>query len=109
MLYKLSLYIYPAMVSAMLVRPLVQATVGSVYRVPYYSKKLMAIGFAFGVISPMGHLVELSNRQLDWLTDLIVYPAMLFVLAGVTLGWISTTLHRHKVPFSPRLHHQKVS
>lgn len=109
-LYKLSMYVYPSVVSAMLVNPLLKANTGSVYRVPFYSKKLMAFGFAFGKISPMGHLVELSNRQLDWLTDLIVYPAMVCVLAGVTLGWISALLtHRRELQPSPRLHHQKVS
>lgn len=109
-LYKLSLYLYPAVVSSMLVKPLVQATTPSVYRVPYYSKKLMSVGFAFGVVAPMGHLVELANRQLDWLTDLLVYPAMVCVLAGVTLGWISGLLtHHHELQPSPRLNHQQVS
>lgn len=109
-LYKLSLYLYPAVVSALLVKPLVQATTPSVYRVPYYSKKLMSVGFAFGVVAPMGHLVELANRQLDWLTDLIVYPAMLCVLAGLVLAWISALLtHRRELQPSPRLNHQKVS
>ncbi|WP_333615293.1 hypothetical protein [Glutamicibacter sp.] len=109
-LYKLSLYIYPAVVSALLVKPLVKANAGSRYRVPFYSKKLMAIGFAFGMIAPMGHLVELTNRRLDWLTDVLVYPAMLCVLAGLVLAWISALLtHRHKLQPSPRLDHQKVS
>lgn len=97
-LYKLSLYVYPAVVSAMLVKPLLSSTRFSTRRLPYCSKKLMALGFGLAAVAPLGHLVELANRHLDWLTDVIVYPSMLCVLVGVSLGWLSALRpHRQKV------------
>lgn len=100
-LYKLALYIYPAIISALLVTPLLQAASDSVHGVPYYSKKLMAVGFGLVIASPIGHLAELTNRQLNWITDIFIYPAILCVLLGTTLGFISTwRLHRQKVAYA---------
>lgn len=96
-LYKLVLYIYPAIISSLLVRPLLQAAADSVHLLPYYSRRLMAVGTALVVVSPMGHLAELANRQLNWVTDILVYPAILLVLVGATLGYISTWRLRQKI------------
>lgn len=97
-IYKLALYLYPAVISALLVKPLLQAAADSVHGVPYYSKKLMAVGFALVIAAPIGHLAELTNRQLNWIPDLFIYPAILCVLIGTTLGFISTCrLHRQKI------------
>lgn len=97
-LYKLSLYIYPAIVSACIVRPLLEAASASLHRIIYWSKRLMALGFGLVIAAPFGHLAELSNRQLGWITDLFIYPAILLVLVGTTLGYVSTwRLKRQKI------------
>lgn len=97
-LYKLALYIYPAIVSACIVRPLLEAAAASLHRIIYWSKRLMALGFGLVIAAPFGHLAELSNRQLGWITDLFIYPAIALVLVGTTLGYISTwRLKRKKI------------
>lgn len=88
-LYKLAMYIYPAFVSACLVRPLLEAASASIYRIHYWSKRLIALGFGLVIASPFGHLAEFSNRQLGWITDLFVYPAIALALVGTTLGYVS--------------------
>lgn len=100
-LYKLALYLYPALISALLVKPLLRAASSSVHGVPYYSKKLMAVGFGLVIAAPVGHLAELTNRQLYWITDIFIYPAILCVLLGTTLGFISACrLSRQKVAYA---------
>lgn len=95
-LYKLALYIYPAIVSSFLVAPLMRAATESVSRIPYYSKKLMGFGFGLVIAAPLGHLAELANRQLGWITDLFIYPAIFSVLVGMTLGLVDAVLCRRQ-------------
>lgn len=73
-----------------------RAATESVSRIPYYSKKLMGFGFGLVIAAPLGHLAELANRQLGWITDLFIYPAILSVLAGMTLGLVDAELCRRK-------------
>ena len=92
--YKALSYLYPGFVAAVLIKSLLLAATESPGLLGT-SKRLMAVGFILVPLVPMAHLGELVDPGYAVVVDLILYPAILFVLAGVTLAFIARQkIHR---------------
>jgi hypothetical protein len=87
-LYKALSYLYPGFVAAALARPLLRASVESPGLLGS-SKRLMATGFILVPLVPVAHLGELVDPGYALVVDLVLYPAIVLVVTGVTMTFIA--------------------
>lgn len=91
--YKALSYLYPGFIAIILVKPLL-VTAAESPGLLGSSKRLMAMGFTLVPLVPVAHLGELVDPGYAVVVDLILYPAILLVLAGVTLAFVARQLIR---------------
>lgn len=87
-LYKAASFIFPAWVAALLAFPVAADARSTPPGWQRRSKYLMALGFILLCAVPIAQLAPLISSALARLTDLLLYPAILFVLLGATLAWV---------------------
>lgn len=95
---KLAMYLYPACMSALLIRPLKLATNSSYFIWQRRSLRCLGIAFFLAMITPLGHIAALANRSFYGLADFFVYPAILFALIGFTLNFVARRLTQRAQP-----------
>lgn len=87
-LYKVLSYLYPGFVAAVLARPMLHASVETPGLLGS-AKRFMAIGFMLVPLVPAAHLGELLDPGYAMVVDLVLYPAIILVVTGVTLAFIA--------------------
>ncbi|MDV2982488.1 UNVERIFIED_CONTAM: hypothetical protein Q9R71_35465 [Actinomycetes bacterium ARC8] len=91
---KLAMYVYPSIISSLLVQPLLRAAAQTYDKWQYRSKRLLGAGFFLVMLSPLGHIAELAYRGFGWLTDILIYPAILLVLLGLSINFLAKRCSR---------------
>lgn len=87
-LYKVFSFVYPGFVAFALARPLLGASLGD-SGVLGISMRLMAVGFILVPVVPIAHLGELLDPGYAVVVDVVLYPAIILVAAGVTLALVA--------------------
>lgn len=97
-LYKAASFIFPAWVAIRLVRPVADDARTTPAGWQRRAKYMMALGFILLCAIPVVQLAPLISSDFARLTDVLLYPAILFVLLGATLAWIQSLASRRHHP-----------
>lgn len=87
-LYKAVSYLYPGFVAAVLARPLLRASLETPSLLGA-AMRFMAVGFILVPLVAIAHLGELVAPGYAMVVDLVLYPAIILVAAGVTMAFIA--------------------
>lgn len=87
-LYKAVSYLYPGFVAAVLARPLLRASLETPGLLGA-AMRFMAVGFVLVPLVLIAHLGELVAPGYAMVVDLVLYPAIILVAAGVTMAFIA--------------------
>lgn len=87
-LYKTLSFVYPGFAAAVLALPLLRASLVNPGLLGG-SMRLMASGFILVPLVPIAHMGELVDSGYALVVDLVLYPAIILVAAGVTVAFVS--------------------